>query len=393
MCERYFGLQFGNFVLFFLLAFFVFAGCQSTQVTGKDPLLGKTRLDPPATSARSVYVERQNFDESGVVPGGRIAEGQKVPRSVKRGVAERETRTVRYHSPENGSESDFSIEKNKEANTEKAAGKNVSATRLKWKSAREGSREESPYGMKIAQNTESGSDGVYPREPGTNTGDYRYFYDFGTFPARRVPIGGTLGGRGEFWNDREERFVNGDDDFSGLANFEVVKKRESGTNENFLPKMKVVQLVPEAFDPYAPHREYERKRGEISRMMAADFDSPGFSTRKSETAGAPTENEISAYGGGNFDKSRNRSLDVADELKVNQLPRKDEKSGWEVVSTPVIREKDGSQYSFAAQMAIPAASVGGKVQISPKSRVDEKKQNPHRLDEDPVIELLDLPGR
>ncbi|MDO4630396.1 MAG: hypothetical protein Q4C70_14555, partial [Planctomycetia bacterium] len=54
-----------------LLLILNMVGCQGARNTGKDPLLGKTRLDPPATSARSVYIERANIHDSGVVPGNR----------------------------------------------------------------------------------------------------------------------------------------------------------------------------------------------------------------------------------------------------------------------------------------------------------------------------------
>ena len=58
-----------------LLCVFAATGCESARKVGRDPLLGQTRLAPPQTEPRSVYVDRQNPVESGVVPGAEFAAG------------------------------------------------------------------------------------------------------------------------------------------------------------------------------------------------------------------------------------------------------------------------------------------------------------------------------
>ena len=56
-----------------LLCVFGATGCESARKVGRDPLLGQTRLTPPQTDPRSVYVDRRNSVESGVVPGTELA--------------------------------------------------------------------------------------------------------------------------------------------------------------------------------------------------------------------------------------------------------------------------------------------------------------------------------
>ncbi|MDO4571433.1 MAG: hypothetical protein Q4D38_13695 [Planctomycetia bacterium] len=57
-------------------------GCESARNVGRDPLLGETRVQAPAITPRSVYVDRRNPAESGVVPGSAAHSVAKSPAGV-----------------------------------------------------------------------------------------------------------------------------------------------------------------------------------------------------------------------------------------------------------------------------------------------------------------------
>lgn len=438
MCERYLVFRVGDFVLFSvlgLMGLWGLCGCQSAQTTGKDPLLGKTRLDPPATSARSVYVERQNFDESGVVPGGALVDGRKSGSGKGAQTAESETRTARYYSPDSDARSELGTESKSKSETENDAEapfennaeNRVATARLKWRALGSESAEnaEGITDSWDAENTENATE----RENGSRDlesdgGEYRYFYDFSVFPARRVPVGAsahTAEAR-EGVNEWTEGRGRGP-----RLSTDVARSGEMDGREILLPRMNVVQLTPDSFDPYAPHRKYERRRTEISQRLAADFDSSDFSARKLSTQNSETgparnlasssATDSAAIGSATVGSTAIDS--VAIEEKTNFRHRRNSeasRNGWEVVFTPQSGSSgfpsagsdfSGSQIASApsggesrasdagvdAQSVVPSASVGEKVQISPESVAGEKRQDPRRVREDPVIELLDLPSR
>lgn len=389
MRKKYLFFQVGNFILFSVMGVACFVGCRNAQVAGTDPLLGKTRLDPPATSARSVYVERQNFDESGVVPGGGIAGGRKSVSGKVSRTAESETRTVRYYSPEDEANSENDAEKSSEKNV----GNGAKSARLKWRAVGNDYAEKTENEENRIQNADSDKNSSVgnDRQGELKDGEYCYFYDFSVFPVRRVPIDENVAGSADL-NGNGKEWTNGEENALFSGNVETVRTREPVSGGNSFPRMKTVQLTPDSFDPYAPHRQYERRRMEISQMMAKDFDSPDFSAQNFPVTNPAVENRRIPSDSEKTDAARNRVSALCGERETDFRNQK-KFGGWEVVSTAVPSGNAEGEESFAAQSVVPSVSVGEKIQIFPERSRKEKTQDLRGAYEDPVIELLDLPVR
>lgn len=338
-------------------------GCQSARVSGHDPLLGKTRVDPPTTNARSVYVERQNTSDSGVVPGGSHIQTAQTGGT---------TQTVRYADPTPGTE--------ETGNTNNA--------HLKWKNVHDSAEH--------TGNTEP--------ESGSNVSgisEYNYIYDFSTFPPRTI----TLSGNENKVRISPEPAVSSDPytaKTSGInAEMETDAERKMeaetssipGNTEDSAPQTR--PLISKGFDPYAPNRVYERRREELSRSFASDF-SEGF----------PGRNEMSVNAGRTFEQNSkqnseqnlnscsaaansggaNVTLPGTPHAYAQGTDRKNK--GWEVVSS-------APSFTDAAVRNVENApiqpQVGSRISL-PDTSATNCAPTP-RARQEGILELLELPER
>jgi len=324
------------------------SGCKSTG-SGKDPLLGKTRLDPPTTNARSVYVERQNVNESGVVPGGRSTTTE--PSTVGQptssdpaGIIQPGAGSVQTVNYPNG------LDSAEEAAVSEASD-SAESSRLRWRSA----VEPEPAETGDQNLPQSKSTGDLTEEELTN---YRYVYDFSVMPPRKVPVG------------RAVRSA-----VSEISDAEKPEMRETGPDP-YVSHPRSHQLVTQNYDPYAPNRQFERRKAKLSRTLSAEFDdSEEFKPAPQTVRNGNPKNEKEM-----------------EPIQVAQTRSNAKDSGWRVVaipetnSVPAVAPLQNEQV-VDAQIAPVQQAVGTKV------KAPEKVAEPVGKNESSALNLFDLPKR
>lgn len=352
--------KFWSLGVFILTLVFCASGCKSSG-SGRDPLLGKTRVDPPTTNARSVYVERQNVNECGVVPGGGSAASvsPEIPASsdpagiIQPGAGS--VQTAYYPSGLDSTEEEAPLPQN-ETPTENA--------HLHWLSA-EAPQNAGPRGPSLS---DLGTHELTEEE----LANYRYVYDFSVMPPRKVPVGRSTGAV------PTERFIAGNPSAQGSA------------PDPYIPQPR--QFVSQNFDPYAPNRQFERRKAKLSRALATEFD-------EAEANPAPVQTA-------NSDTPRDQSTYEPAQVAQTQISAKD--SGWRVVAAPdpafLPSATQLSDEAVAASQVAPVQqAVGAKAQVAEnvpekegeKARENDREnvpQNPETED-DLAVDLFDLPRK
>lgn len=340
------------------------SGCQNAQTTGRDPLLGKTRLDPPSTSARSVYVERQAG--SGVVPGGERSLAKTPAPKTEEQSASAATQTVRY--PNFGEDEKSSENAVPEKNVPAA-----NSSHLRWRSL----EQELPV-----------------NDSPTGSNDYSYVYDFSTFPARRVPVGRSTSSPDPY--ALPENAISGTESAPEMISErapEIIQTANPGMEPAASQPQNVrCQLVADQFDPYAPHREFERRKMQLSQNLAQDFDQAPATSTEIQPLNVPlSTNSMLAV----------RSAPI--EPKTISGSRA-AASGWQVVSTPtVLRAEPSAETEPSAIAKTEPAEVSGPVgaQVSlPKPETKSQANGEKEAEKtspvsrpDDSLNLLDLPER
>lgn len=334
------------------LAFVLFTfGCKSCG-NGRDPLLGKTRVDPPTTNARSVYVERQNANECGVVPGGRPAAtvSQEIPSSSDpAGIIQPGAGSVQTVYYPNGLDS-----------TEEPAGvsekqNSSESSHLRWVSSEVPQKKEtrgpSLNALMTSELTEE------------ELANYRYVYDFSVMPPRKVPVG------------RSADQVSPEKQSAGNA---VPQE----TSDPYVPHSP--QLVSNNYDPYAPNRQFERRRAKLSQKMASEFDETDPISGPVQTVKTDTP----------------KNEPVSEAAPILQVQSSSRDSGWRVVASPdptFSRPAEAlcNDSATGTQIAPVQKSVGAKIEVpeNPAQRVPGKVQENVRSSEDGALNLFDLPRR
>lgn len=336
------------------------SGCKSCG-SGRDPLLGKTRVDPPTTNARSVYVERQNVNECGVVPGGGCATSvsQEIPASsdpagiIQPGAGS--VQTVYYPSGLDSAGESVPVSQDE---------KPAENAHLHWLSVEtpqnEGKRGPSLSDLGTHELTEE------------ELANYRYVYDFSVMPPRKVPVGRSTG------PVSTERSSAGNPAAQGAA------------PDPYIPQSR--QFVSQDFDPYAPNRQFERRKAKLSRTLATEFD-------EAEANPAPVQTASS-------EAPRNQSTYEPAQVAQTQITAKD--SGWRVIAAPDPASSPSvsplsNEAVAASQVAPVQQAVGAKAQVSEKApeNTQEKArenfcenvpQNP-KMDDDSAVDLFALPRK
>lgn len=351
--------------VFILTLVFCVSGCKSCG-SGRDPLLGKTRVDPPTTNARSVYVERQNVNECGVVPGGSpaTAVSQEIPASsdpagiIQPGAGS--VQTVYYPNGLDSADESVPVPQN-ETPTENA--------HLHWISA-EVPQNAGPRGPSLS---DLGTHELTEEE----LANYRYVYDFSVMPPRKVPVGRSNGAASA------ESFPAGNSTAQGAS------------RDPYIPQPR--QFVSQNFDPYAPNRQFERRKAKLSRTMASEFDE---AEPNSSPYSVPAQTA-------NYNSPRNETTYAPDQIAQTQISAKD--SGWRVIASPdPVSSPSTAPLSNEAvaesQIAPVQQSVGAKAQVPEKApqktsatekvpeNVGEKVQQSPKMD-DSAVDLFDLPRK
>ncbi|MBR0190643.1 MAG: hypothetical protein IJQ31_01080 [Thermoguttaceae bacterium] len=334
-------------VLGFILVLCI-SGCKSCGC-GRDPLLGKTRLDPPTTNARSVYVERQNVNECGVVPGGgpavRNSSDSDPTGIIQPGAGS--VQTVYYPSGLDSADESVPVSQD-----EKAA----ENSHLRWIS------------VEVPQNTAlrgpSLSDLGTSELTEEELANYRYVYDFSVMPPRKIPVGRPSGA------------VSAERSSAGNS------AAQESSPDPYIPQPR--QFVSQNFDPYAPNRQFERRKAKLSRSLATEFDEVEANPAPVQTA--------------NSEAPRNETTYEPAQVVQSQLTAKD--SGWRVVATPdpASSPSDASLPNEAvadSQIAPVQQAVGTKAQVP--ERVPEKVQKnvpqSPKTDDDSAVDLFALPRK
>ncbi len=348
-------------------------GCQQARLSGHDPLLGKMRVDPPATSARSVYVERRNVQDSGLLPSDTEAIV-----NAPAGTAAKKKDSGRSETVQTASEQRVTVHKvpvqpvdetvsetGSGASPEEDASRSVNSSHLRWKTV--DVFETAP----AAKDPERRSFREDVRKPAAEARElteeelayYRYAYDFSTIPPRKVPL---------------ESF--GQEPFSVPQDDEIV------------PAQGMIGLpvrVPEQnfygndFDPYASHHEFDLKRLEVSRRFEMEFDARDAEKTQKETLSA---GETAAA-------ARSLGETVGEPAAVDPATRAD---GWKIVSargnfdsagiasemkTAPIQKRLGNQVQIGQGKAASNSGISRKT--GPTSFSGAKRGA--------SVELLDLP--
>ncbi len=357
-----------------LLLFLSLVGCQGARTTGKDPLLGKTRLDPPSTSARSVYIERPNIHDSGVVPGNRralasssSADAKKDNSSSSAGIsnASGASRHVRYPTDLDG------------ANFENTQDTTANSSYLRWISA--------PVPMtqnENERNAETAPNGQYLDAPTeSELRAYQYIYDFSSYPPRPRAIR----------KSSETSVKPNQPTVALLPDTSALGKIQPKLNASPVsPRPRNAQFFSSDFDPYAPNRTYERKRMALSRDMETIFDQE------------PTPKFINEQ-----NANRSQVQNTTPTLPVPTLSQSVvaqptliarnsiSATGWQVVATPSCADVQSSpDTEIAPKPASINIAVGTQIALPPEKKAT---QIPHQRDAvlhpDNAINILDLPER
>ena len=348
--------KFWSLGIFILTLVFCVSGCKSCG-SGRDPLLGKTRVDPPTTNARSVYVERQNVNECGVVPGGGCAASvsQEIPGSsnpagiIQPGAGS--VQTVHYPSgldsvDEPGAASTIPATSQDQPPSEKA--------HLHWLSVEtpqnEGKRGPSLSDLGTRELTEE------------ELANYRYVYDFSVMPPRKVPVGRSAGASSETTALGNPAWGNAAENSAGNA------AAQGSAPDPYVPQTR--QFVSQNFDPYAPNRQFERRKAKLSRTMATEFD-------EAEPNPSPYSPPVQTA---NSNASVNETTYEPARVAQTQISAKD--SGWRVVAAP---DPDFAPSSASipneavadSQVAPVQQAVGAKAQVPEKA--SEKVSAPEKV--------------
>lgn len=324
-----------------ILFFCVLAGCQSASVTGRDPLLGKTRLDPPATSARSVYVERQSVSDSGLVPGGK----QDFSSSVG-AQASAQTYTARYLSMDQKTDPQTeTVPKSSETSG------NSNASHLRWKSV----HSESERSEASAPAAPSGEFTLEPASP-AEVAKYQFYYDFSVFPPRKVML-------------NENPYTAGTS-ASNASSFQSDSVREvpqleqpSERPERSAPRyVQTGNLQANYFDPYAPHRQYDRRRQALSRDFERDFaeiQPRAQLAGKSTPAAGQAPQTMPTQG----TAPELPASEIADSGNVSAAGQANSAGGWKVVSR--IQPSESGKSSPREESPLLAETQPEKAETSP----------------------------
>ena len=352
-------------VLGFILVLCI-SGCKSCG-SGRDPLLGKTRVDPPTTNARSVYVERQNVNECGVVPGGGPATSASPAGNssdsdpagiIQPGAGS--VQTVYYPSGLDSVDESVPVSQ-EERSTENS--------HLHWISAEVPSK--ATHGPSLS---DLGTRELTEEE----LANYRYVYDFSVMPPRKVPVG------------RSGSTVPSEKSAAGNAPV------QGSAPDPYVPQTR--QFVSQNFDPYAPNRQFERRKAKLSRTLATEFD-------EAEVDHAPIQTV-------NSDAPGNQTTYEPAQVVHSQISSKD--SGWRVVAAPdPASSPSDAQLSNEAvadsQIAPVQNAVGTKAQVSGKASEEapapaQVSENEHenvrenvpprpKTDDDSAVDLFALPRK
>ncbi|MCR5164605.1 MAG: hypothetical protein K6C40_11360 [Thermoguttaceae bacterium] len=358
--------KFWSLGVFILTLVFCVSGCKSCG-SGRDPLLGKTRVDPPTTNARSVYVERQNVNECGVVPGGgsATAVSPEIPASSDpAGIIQPGAGSVQKSYYPSGLDS---VDESVPVPQDEPSAENAY---LHWLSA-EVPQNAGPHGPSLS---DLGTHELTEEE----LANYRYVYDFSVMPPRKVPVGRSAGA------GPTERPFTGNGAVQGSS------------PDPYVPHPR--QFVSEDFDPYAPNRQFERRKAKLSRTMASEFDEAEANSSPYSVPGQTA----------NYDSPRNETTYAPEQVAQTQISAKD--SGWRVIASPdPVPTPSASPLSNEAvaesQVAPVQQSVGTKAQVPEKGpqktsapeKVSEKvgetvPQSP-KMDDDSAVDLFDLPRK
>lgn len=371
--------------VFLLTLVFCVSGCKSCG-SGRDPLLGKTRVDPPTTNARSVYVERQNVNECGVVPGGGCGASvsQEIPGSSEpRGIIQPgagSVQTVYYPSGLDSEDDPASVSTIPGTSQDQKPAENA---HLHWLSA-EVPQSTGPRGPSLS---DLGTHELTEEE----LANYRYVYDFSVMPPRKIPVGRS---GGPVSSGIPATGISA----SGNAAAGNVPAQET-PRDPYIPQPR--QFASDDFDPYAPNRQFERRKAKLSRVMANEFDEaePNPSPYSTPYSAAPAQIA-------NSDVPRNEMTYEPAQVAQTQITAKD--SGWRVVAAP-----DPASTPSAAplsneavansQVAPVRQAVGAKAQVSEKApeNTQEKARENFRenvpqspkMDEDSAVDLFALPRK
>ena len=350
-----------QFLSFFGFTFVLFIfGCNSCGCGGgRDPVLGKTRVDPPTTNVRSVYVERQNVNECGVVPGGGNA-GRNACDSNPAGIIQPGAGSVQTVHYPNGLDS---VDETAASDQNQNSAEN---SHLRWVSV------EAPQTREIRGPSLSdlGTRELTEEE----LANYRYVYDFSVMPPRKVPVGRSAGA------------VSSESPSAGNP------AAPGSSPDPYMPRSG--QFISQNFDPYAPNRQFERRKAKLARTMATEFDEVEANPMPVQTA--------------NSDAPRNEMTPGPSRVAQTQISAKD--SGWRVVAAPDPASSPSAaptsnEAVAGTQIAPVQKSVGTKVQVPEKAsekapapgkvseKVRENVPESPKTGEDSALDLFDLPRR
>jgi len=346
-------------------------GCQQARISGHDPLLGKMRVDPPATSARSVYVERRNVQDAGLLPSDTeaIVNAPAGTAVKKTGMAETvqtaSEQRVTVHKVPLQSAGETVSETGSETSPEEDTSRSVNSSHLRWKSV--DLSETAPS----AKDPERRSFREDVRKPAAEArelteeelANYRYAYDFSIIPPRKVPLESF--GQEPFFVPQDTETVLA----QGMAGLPVRVPEQNFYGNDF--------------DPYASHHEFDLKRMEVSRRFEMEFDAQDAEKMRRETLST----------GETVSVSRSLGETVGEAAAVNPATRAD---GWKIVSA----RGDFDSAGIASEMKTAPIQkrLGNQVQIgqgkTASNSGSSRKTGPtsvSRAKRGTSVELLDLP--
>ncbi len=356
-----------------LLLILPLVGCQGAKTTGNDPLLGKTRLDPLQTYTRSVYVERPNVHDSGVIPANQRelasktttddkekndAQSSNNSSPVRLSTAPGGSRLVRYPTD---------LDRVSEANPEKTATPpetSTNSSHLRWISVPQPTTQSSN-----PLTTSNGNDFLTPTEEELRT--YQYIYDFSAYPPRRRAIRKSNESSEVASANPYQPTVTLLPDTSALGKTQTIPTPQSApsnyTNAQFFSK---------DFDPYAPNRTYERKRAALSRDMETIFDHSPEPVLVANPSVTPSPTPALS------------SAPTPTAIVQNPAPA----TGWQVVSTPSYPSSLNLSPTVA-EIVPTTTSVGTQVTLPPEKKASQlpPPQPQTIVPHNGSINILDLP--
>lgn len=351
-------------------------GCQGAKTTGNDPLLGKTRLDPLQTYTRSVYVERPNVHDSGVIPANQRElastttpdgkEKNDAPSSnnasspVRLSTAPGGSRLVRYPTD---------LDRVSDANAEKTVTPPETPTNsshLRWISVPQPTAQSSN-----PLTTSNSNDFLPPTEEELRT--YQYVYDFSAYPPRRRAIRKANETSGATSANPYQPTVTLLPDTSALGKTQTIPTPQSTSSYD-----SNAQFFSKDFDPYAPNRTYERKRAALSRDMETIFDHSSEPVLVANPSVTPSPTPAVS------------PAPTPTIIVQNQNPAP--VTAWQVVSTPSYASSLNSSPTVA-KIAPTTTSVGTQVTLPPEKKASQlPPPQPQTIaPHNGSINILDLP--